>query len=133
MVQTILIEHCSYQRYLSYIRANIQADERAIMELEKNIRTNPDSINTLIPQTLSQFRQSVSSKSTAIDQEIVRSSITLKKAVDAFKGMERSYATHILLTIIYDDYVRLRANLITYLNANSQYFEKSYNAQNVNQ
>jgi flagellar biosynthesis chaperone FliJ len=131
MVQTVMIEHCSYQQYLSYIRANIEANDRAITELENSIRTNPE--NRYVPQTIAGFRQSVSSRRTAIDQEIVRSENTIKKAIYAFKSMEQSYAAHILLVIIYDDYARLRQNLITYFNANTQYFEKAYNAQNVNQ
>jgi translation initiation factor 2 beta subunit (eIF-2beta)/eIF-5 len=133
MIQTVLIEHCMYRYYLGYVRANIYADAQAITALEKSIRTDPEHSNVSYPQTISEFRQSVSSKTTAIDQEIVRSEVTLEKAVDAFKGMERTYAAHILLVIIYDDYVRLRQNLITYMNANTQFFEKSYNAQNVNQ
>ncbi|MFZ2255703.1 MAG: hypothetical protein WAW59_02885 [Patescibacteria group bacterium] len=42
--------------------------------------------------------------------------------------MQRTYAAHLLLTIVYDDYVRLRDNLNRYMTPVSQLFEKAYNA-----
>lgn len=47
--------------------------------------------------------------------------------------MERAYPVHLLLMIIYDDYIRLRKNLSSYMNASTQLYIKAYNAQDANQ
>jgi hypothetical protein len=132
MIQTLMIEHCTYEQYLTYLRSNIQSDNATIIELERAIRIDSSNPNITIPQSISEFQQWVTSRITAIDQEIIRSRLVLKKSIYAFKGMERSYGAHLLLIYIYDDYVRLRNNLLTYFNANTQYFQKSYNAQSTN-
>ena len=46
--------------------------------------------------------------------------------------MERTYSVHLMLMIVYDDYLELRQNMNTYLNAVSQLFEKANNAQSAN-
>ncbi len=46
--------------------------------------------------------------------------------------MEKVYPTHLMLTIIYDDYIRLRKNLSAYMNASSQLYLKAFNAQDAN-
>ncbi len=53
---------------------------------------------------------------------------TLPRAMLAYQEMSRTYAAHLMLVIVYDDYVRLRDNLSKYMNATSQLFEKAYNA-----
>ena len=50
----------------------------------------------------------------------------------AFQEMDRTYVTHLLLVIIYDDYLKLRDNLDKYMSIVSQTFEKAYNAQDAN-
>jgi uncharacterized protein YvpB len=46
--------------------------------------------------------------------------------------MERTYGMHLMLVVLYDDYVRLRDNLSSHFNSISQLLEKAYNAQNPN-
>lgn len=67
-----------------------------------------------------------------LDAERTRAKVTVPKAVMAFAEMDRTYTTHILLVIIYDDYLKLRDHLNTYLAIVSQTFEKAYNAQDAN-
>ena len=63
-----------------------------------------------------------------ISNEIRKADLVLPQAIAGYKEMERTYATHLLLMILYDDYIRLRDNLAKYMNATSQLFEKAYNA-----
>lgn len=69
---------------------------------------------------------------TTLDSERSRANSTLPKAIMAFQEMDRTYITHLLLIIIYDDYLKLRDNLNTYMSIVSQTFEKAYNAQDAN-
>ena len=57
----------------------------------------------------------------------------LPKAIVAFQEMDRTYVVHIMLTLLYDDYLKLRGQLNTYLTTIGQTFEKAYNAQDDNQ
>lgn len=71
-------------------------------------------------------------KNTAMDSERLRAEDTLPRALKAFREMKRTYMPHILLTLIYDDYLELRNNLDLYLSNVSQLFEKAHNAQDAN-
>ena len=68
----------------------------------------------------------------ALDTEIARADATLPSALRALRDMERTYPAHLLLVIIYDDYIRLRYNLSIYMNASTQLYMKAYNAQDAN-
>lgn len=67
-----------------------------------------------------------------LESERSRAKSTVPKAIMAFQEMDRTYITHLLLVIIYDDYLKLRDNLNTYMSIISQTFEKAYNAQDAN-
>lgn len=68
-----------------------------------------------------------------IQSDVDRATSTLQKSAVAYREMERTYMLHLMLLIIYDDYLELRQNMNTYLNAVSQLFEKAKNAQSANQ
>ena len=82
--------------------------------------------------TVQGWVNSYNTYATALETEIIRADTTLPRVLRAYKDMERSYAVHILLSIIYDDYIRLRKNLSTYMNASTQTYLKAYNAQDMN-
>lgn len=46
--------------------------------------------------------------------------------------MDQTYGAHILLMFIYDDYIRLRKSLSSYMNLSSQLYQKANNAQSTN-
>lgn len=74
----------------------------------------------------------MSSRQLQIQRDIARAVTTLPKAIVAYREMERTYSIHLMLMIVYDDYLELRQNVNTYLNAVSQLFEKANNAQSGN-
>jgi len=64
-----------------------------------------------------------------ISREITRADTTLPKAIRSWTEMNQTYGVHVLLTIIYDDYIRLRRDLSNYMNISSQLYQKVNNAQ----
>lgn len=74
----------------------------------------------------------MSSYTNKLESERTRANSTVPKAIMAFQEMDRTYITHLLLVIIYDDYLKLRDNLNSYMSIISQTFEKAYNAQDAN-
>lgn len=46
--------------------------------------------------------------------------------------MDQTYGAHILLVLIYDDYIRLRKAMSGYMNLSSQLYQKANNAQSTN-
>jgi hypothetical protein len=83
--------------------------------------------------TTEQARGLLTSYTNILASERARVDTILPKAIMAFQEMERTYIVHLLLVIIYDDYLKLRDNLNTYMSIVSQTFEKAYNAQDANQ
>lgn len=81
---------------------------------------------------MQEYADLFSSYANQIQSNVARAQSTLPKALVAYREMERTYGVHIMLVIIYDDYLTLRQNLSTYLNAVSQFFEKAENAQSAN-
>ena len=88
---------------------------------------------TQIPATIEEWRSSYLERSSALSREIARAESTLPRALRAYQDMERSYPIHLMLVIIYDDYIRLRKNLSVYMAASSQLYMKAYTAQDANQ
>lgn len=124
-------EYCIYRNYLDYLDTNIRTDYTKVMDLEKTIGVGGE--NKPNPTTLSTAASAMNLRSTQIMSDIARAESTLPKALVAFREMERTYSIHLMLLIIYDDYLELRQNANTYLNAVSQLFEKAKNAQSANQ
>jgi predicted phosphoribosyltransferase len=72
---------------------------------------------------------SIQAKQQSLTNAINKAERSIDRAITSYKEMERTYSTHILLVILYDDYVRLRDNLSSYFDIVSQTFEKANNAQ----
>jgi hypothetical protein len=121
-------EYCRYTYYLDYLKANVTNDFSAAVEIDAKIGGNTGSA---LPTTDAAVQRMTKWINT-LDQERSRANTTVPKAVMAFAEMDRTYITHILLVIIYDDYIKLRDHLNTYLTIVSQTFEKAYNAQDSN-
>lgn len=130
LVRSATIEYCGYQYYLDYLDSNIKQDYTQALEQEKKIGNNG---KYAIPQNTDTFLQKLTNSIWSIENELSRSKNTIQKAVVAYREMERTYTIHMLLVIIYDDYLNLRDNLKNYMNNLSQTFEKANNAQDANQ
>lgn len=130
LTQSTMVEYCTYSYYLDYLGANVENDYATMAQIENKVG-NPASPRTA--STISSAAQDMSSRMKSIQNELNRANDTLPKVLTAYREMERTYITHVLLVIIYDDYLTLRDNLNSYMSALSQLFEKANNAQDVNQ
>lgn len=129
LTDTAARQYCHYRHYLGYLEARIDSNLTEIQNIEKNIGQGS---GTSISKTTGQWNASFMKYKIDLDREIIRADTTLPKALSSFSEMEQTYGVHIMLTIIYDDYARLRSALSEYMNLNSQLYQKAHNAQNPN-
>lgn len=129
MVNSSTRQYCHYRHYLTYLETNLESDLQAIEKMEKEIGQGN---GTQVSITSEEFVESYNRYTNALSREITRADTTLPRAIRAYKEMEKVYPTHLMLTIIYDDFIRLRANLAKYMNASTQTYLKAYNAQDAN-
>lgn len=123
-------EYCSYTYYLDYLEANLQSDFSEAEKAELSLReTSLQNRATTTEQAGKIWR----TYQNMLESERSRAHETIPKAILAYQEMDRTYIAHILLVIIFDDYLKLRENLDTYLALISQTFEKAYNAQDAHQ
>jgi hypothetical protein len=87
-----------------------------------------DNSTKQIPTDADSMRRTLGQRQEQIRLEIALAYRTLPRAILAYQEMARTYAAHLMLVIVYDDYVHLRDNLAKYTSATSQLFEKAYNA-----
>lgn len=129
MINTITLQYCHYRQYLIYLESQLEENIAQYNQIDSGIGENPTS-NNISHSDL--FQTNFLKKQEEIRNEIYAADRAIPRAVSAFKEMERTYATHILLLVIYDDYVKLRDNLGRYMSSTSQLFEKAYNAMSPN-
>jgi hypothetical protein len=116
--------------YLNYLESNMNSGNANLMNIESAITLGaPVQIDTNSEGWLSD----ITLRQSQIQREIARARYTLPRAMDAYRETSKTYGIHIMLLIIYDDYLKVRKNLSTYMNAFSQLYEKLNNAQNANQ
>lgn len=129
LVNSAAKQYCHFRHYLSYLDDNLRDDYTTISDMEKNIWTGKWQMSS---NTIQSWVNSYNSYVNALQTEIARAETTLPRVLKAYKEMERSYSIHLMLLIIYDDYIRLRKNLATYMNASTQLYMKAHNAQDSN-
>ena len=128
VVNSAIRQYCVYNEYLTFLQDNLEKNNTVMLELNASIwRGVWDKWG--IPQQNEAWAKDIQQKNDTISMEIVRANQVLPRAIEAFREMERTYSLHVMLVIIYDDYLRLRDNLNTYFNAVSQLLEKTQNAQ----
>lgn len=125
------VEYCSYRYYLEYISQNLESNYTEIAKKDKELGQS-DGSTPILSKTLLEAGSELSQAQKKVRSDIDRAASSLPKALVAYREMDRTYITHVMLLIIYDDYIDLRKNLSTYLNAVSQLFKKAQNAQSAN-
>ena len=129
IVNSATRQYCHYRYYLSYLDTTLESDRAYVENVEQAIGTGS---GTNIARDSETWIQSYNNYATALETEIHRADSTLPRAIRTFMDMEKAYPAHLLLAIIYDDYIRLRNNLSTYMNASTQTYLKAFNAQDAN-
>jgi hypothetical protein len=128
VINSAIHQYCHYESYLKYLRDNLDKNNAAMFELDASIKR--DENTKFVPiKNSDTWVSEISRRNEAISSELLRANQVLPKAIETFREMERTYTIHLMLVIIYDDYIRLRDNLNTYFKAVSQLLEKTQNAQ----
>jgi hypothetical protein len=122
-------EYCHFTFYMTYLGENVRNNFTKMQEIEKSLKTEDIGRSS---RSTDEALQDMTRKAQSIDAEIARARDTLPKALVAYREMERTYTVHLLLVIIYDDYLTLRNQLSDYMSAVSQLYEKAFNAQDAN-
>lgn len=122
-------EYCHFTFYMTYLGENVRSNFTKIQEVEKSLKTENIARSS---RSTDEALGDITKKARSIEAEITRARDTLPKALVAYREMERTYTTHLLLVIVYDDYLTLRNQLSSYLSAVSQLYEKAFNAQDAN-
>jgi hypothetical protein len=128
LVNSSIRQYCHYDAYLRYLRSYLDKENTKMLELESSIGKAPGE-KIVLPTNTEVWTREIAKRSEYISSEIARAKLVLPRALEAFREMERTYRMHLMLVIIYDDYLRLRDNLSTYFNAVTQLMEKMLNAQ----
>lgn len=125
VVNTSTLQYCHYRKYLTYLDSNLEYDITESMKKEQWIGGTEW---TPIPVDTDTMALELRSREAQITNEISRADRALPRAILSLHEMQRTYAAHILLTIVYNDYVTFRDNLRSYMSPTSQLFEKAFNA-----
>ena len=111
LVNSIVLQNCHYTKYLTYLESRIDGDMSNTLTLDTQIGHG----NTKqIPNDTDGMRRTLGQRQEEIRTEIALAYRTLPRAILAYQEMARTYAAHLMLVIVYDDYVRLRDNLAKY-------------------
>lgn len=130
LMKSSMKEYCRYTYYLDYLDANLRENFSSVSNTETQIGNG----NTSKPATnTTSAQKELISRGKMIEDERKRANEVLPKAIVAFQEMDRTYVVHVMLTFLYDDYLKLRGQLNTYLTQIGQTFEKAFNAQDDNQ
>ncbi len=120
-------QYCHYDSYLRYVRDSFSENADTLLSLDANLWSDGENIPN--PDKMEGFARTLAYKWELITSELLRARSLLPVAVKTFQEMERTYAMHLLLIVIADDYLRLRDNLAIYFNSVTQLMEKMQNAQ----
>lgn len=121
-------QYCTYRHYLSYLDSNIE-DVSRVQNIEKWVG---QWAGTQVATTTNEWNNASLRYQADLSREIIRADTTLPKAIRAFVEMDQTYGAHMLLVLIYDDYIQLRKALSSYMNLSSQLYQKANNAQSTN-
>ena len=129
LINTTIHQYCQYRFYLGYLDSNISEKLRDVQEIENKIWKWE---GTQIPKNTDEWVNIAPRYHLDLSNEIIRADATLPKAIKSFQEMDQTYGAHVLLTLIYDDYIKLRKALSSYMNISSQLYQKANNAQSTN-
>ena len=124
-------QYCNYRHYLAYLENASRKALDIYYQINKDSGTglgyNTGSYN-LLKNTDSATMQ-ISQSAGEIVSEIAHTKEIYPQAMVAFTEFERTYASHILLELILQDYIELRTSLKKLMNPIGQVIYKASNAQ----
>lgn len=116
-------QYCNYRQYLFYLNsASKESLDIYYSGTTSNNRSNPLDNTEVVAQKIAQ-------SANKITNEITHTKEIFPQALVAFNEFEKTYASHIILEFILQDYLDLRESLKRVMNPIGQVIYKASNAQ----
>ena len=131
VINAALRQYCHYDSYLRYIKTSFDENNNAMFSLEASL-FQANNTSRSVPNTTEAWRKSLTKMSADISLELIRARSVLPQAIETFREMDRTFSVHLMLVVIYDDYLRFRDNLGKYVANFGQLMEKVQNSQSEN-
>lgn len=123
LLDNAFYQYCDYRHYLQYLKTNIST---RVSKFSKDQKENPDQEGSFSTEkAVTDILQS----SSKIDAEIAHTREVFGQAMVAYTEFERTYASHVVLLFITEDYRLLRESLKKIMNPLGQVIYKTSNAQ----
>lgn len=126
-------EYCNYRHYVQYLRDNAQNRLSKFIEAEdtrrKDKAASPDSAASSPTSTSEEMGVKVGNFVVSIDQEIAHTREVFPQAMVAYTEFERTYASHVVMLFVLEDYSLLRDSLKKVMNPLGQSIYKASNAE----
>ena len=126
-------EYCNYRHYLQYLKSNAQYRLADYVAAEKKRRTDgPEKSADGSSKPLGDTEEAgtaVANLTVAIGQEIDHTREVFPQAMLAYNEFERTYASHVVMLFVLEDYVLLRDTLKKVMNPLGQVIYKASNAE----
>lgn len=130
-IKTILLDntsyqYCNYRQYLYYLEASSKYNMDAYLKTKAERESGKSSSLLDTTESTAAYIAGAQGKVAA---EIAHTKEVFPQAMIAFTEFERTYAPHIILQFILQDYIELRTSLRQLLNPIGQVIYKASNAQ----
>jgi hypothetical protein len=124
LLDNAFYQYCDYRHYLQYLKTNISS---RLAQASQNARDNgtPLKGSMSAESAVANIASSVSN----IDSEISHTREVFPQAMVAYSEFERTYATHVVMLFIEEDYRLIRETLKKVMNPLGQVIYKASNAQ----
>lgn len=118
LLDNVTYQNCIYRYYLDYLGNYSKDNIQSVVKYNKWVNLTTETLPDLIKKS-----------SSDVTNEINHSKIVYNQALISYSEFENTYPLHILLSFIYDDYVKIMNNLGKILAPLSQLFYKIPQAQ----
>lgn len=126
------MEYCNYRSYLQYLRFNAQYRMSAFVEAETKRRQGDSPKGEASSSSLGSAEDAgnaISDVVVSISQEIEHTREVFPQALVAYNEFERTYASHVVMLFVLEDYALLRDSLKKVMNPLGQVIYKASNAE----
>jgi hypothetical protein len=123
LLKNSTVQMCRYSYYLKYLYANAKDNSRAFIT-----ENTPQGRQYTVGNTEAAGK-ALGGIMGKIQSESDRAREVHRTATEAFMDMDRTYGAHLMLTLIYEDFVEIRDRLKSLFNPIGQFIYKASNAQ----
>ncbi len=130
LIRDSVLEYCNYRHYLGYVDYSVGNRIWELVQAEFKARGTGSwelKASDLLPAT-ENIAQALSDFASRSSQEIARTQWVFPEAFEAYREFDRNYASHVLMVLIEDKYLRVREYLRDTMNPIGQVIYQASNA-----